>query len=244
MDAGFTPVPVTPKAPNALKLMLLPRSPTFEFDDFGTLPAVVQTLLGRARHDDLRATEKAHPRLACALNLAEALGQMTLAPAKGLTTNPLESLVEIESIEDLHQDRLFVWADARLCQQVKDTVNKKGAGGVTRMMKAPAGLHEGATYSAKQTDFGEANVQFSFHEEPREARGPAKVQCMKVDIDIDYFSDTAAHLLLEVFPNTLKARVLHTEESKRLTDPVRVYGLRWNAGTRRGRAFNPFYVIE
>jgi hypothetical protein len=227
--------------------MLLPRKPVFGFGEFAALPAPVQALFdgddgaGRNRYESLRGADDTKPALACALNLAAALSEMTLAPAEGLTINPLESLVQIEGTPQ--RDRLFVWADARLCQQVKDTIAKKGEG-VSRLVEAPAGLHEGATFSAKQTDFGEANVQFSFHEKPTEKKGPNKVECMKVDIDIDYFSDTGAHLLLEVFPNTLKGLVFGKHSSKSLTDPARVYGLRWNAGIRRGRDFNPSYVID
>jgi hypothetical protein len=249
VDAGFTPVRVSPKAPNALKLMLLPRTPLFVFDDFDRLAPTVQALFGggvaeagRDAYDALRGTAMSTPALACALNLTTALGQMTLAPAEGLTSNPLDSLVAIEG--DIHQDRMFVWADARLCAQVRSTIDRKGAGGVSRMVKAPDGLHEGATFSAKQTDFGEANIQFSFHEKRLRPIGPKDVECMLVDLDIDYFNDTGAHLLLEVFPNTLKERIFGKGSSKSLTDPSRVYGLRWTAARRRGREFTPPYVIE
>ncbi len=47
------------------------------------------------------------------------------------------------------------------------------------------------------------------------------VQCIKVESDIDYFKELGAHTLLEVIPNAI---------THGLTDPKKVYVLRWIVG--------------
>jgi hypothetical protein len=125
---------------------------------------------------------------------------------------------------------------------VVETAGRDGANALSRLAKAPAGLHPGATVSYKQTDFGEGNVQLSFHEETTATVNGAA--CMLVEADIDYFRSTAAHVLLEVFPNKLKSLVHGRDSAQALTDPRTVYGLRWIAGRRFGREFAPPYVLE
>ena len=81
-------------------------------------------------------------------------------------------------------------------------------------------LHPGATSSYKQVQFGEANVQLTFHENDPRVVIDGKT-CVLVEPDIDYYKDPGAHLLLEVLPNVFSG----------LTDPrVQVYMLRWIAG--------------
>jgi hypothetical protein len=63
----------------------------------------------------------------------------------------------------------------------------------------------------------------------------AGVACIKVEPDIDYFKDLGAHTLLEVIPNSI---------THGLTDPKRVYVLRWIAGKHAGvPEFIPPYTI-
>jgi hypothetical protein len=96
-----------------------------------------------------------------------------------------------------------------------------------------AAFHPGATCSFKQVQFGEANVQLTFHEDDR--RTIDGVECIKVEPDIDYYKDLGAHAILEVMPNSLAGR---------LTDPKLVYILRWIAGRRAGVAeFDPPYTL-
>ena len=84
-----------------------------------------------------------------------------------------------------------------------------------------------------QIEFGEANVQLTFHQgEHRQIDG---VDCVMIEPDIDYFKDTAAHLILEVAVNAFGS----------LTDPRTVYSLRWIAGRRAGiPEFDPLYTIQ
>ena len=89
-------------------------------------------------------------------------------------------------------------------------------------------------FAAEQIEFGEANVQLTFHE--NDTATINGVNCIMVEPDIDYYKDPLAHTLLEVFPNELT----HT-----LTNPVEVYVLRWQAGVQAGiPEFKPMYVID
>jgi hypothetical protein len=82
--------------------------------------------------------------------------------------------------------------------------------------------------------FGEANVQLTFHENNTKAIGGT--QCVMIEPDIDYYKDLAAHSLLEVITNKL---------TDSLTDPRQVYVLRWIAGRHAGIPnFEPPYTVE
>jgi hypothetical protein len=244
-DGGFTPVTIRAGATETLDLMLVPRKLDFQFDRFANLDPDLVSFFdgdgggGKVLYD--RLSTDAQPGLACLLNITTALAQLTLAAFDDLDSNPLKSFVKLD--RDPSQDRIFAWADARLLPQIEKTVEAKGAGGASRMETAPAGLHKGASRSFKQTDFGEANVQLSFHETDPEPRSINGKTCFLVDVDIDYFQDTTAHLLGEVFPNKLKSLIFGKHSSKSLTDPRTVYGLRWTAGMRLERPFTPPYVI-
>jgi hypothetical protein len=246
-DAGFTPVLLKANSQQVVDLMMMRREADFVFEEFDAIDALMnlQTMQGgrtleeaEPLYERLRQHDK--PALACLLNIATALGQITLAPASGLDQNPLRSFHALRSAPE--RDRLFAWADVGFLEQVKETARKQGDNkALSGFVLAPAGLHPGATVSYKQTDFGEGNVQLSFHEgETDTVNG---VACMVVEADIDYFKDTAAHILLEVFPNTLNSKIHGKNSAQSLTNPRSVYGLRWIAGRRLGRDFAPPYVL-
>jgi hypothetical protein len=95
-------------------------------------------------------------------------------------------------------------------------------------------FHSGATRSWKQVQFGEANVQLTFHE--NNTKTINGMQCVMIEPDIDYYKDVAAHALLEVITNKL---------TNSLTDPRQVYVLRWIAGRHAGIPnFEPPYTID
>jgi hypothetical protein len=125
-------------------------------------------------------------------------------------------------------DRFFAWCDPELMQQVRTAA---AAGHFTEEPN-PGLLHPGATHSWKQNQFGEANVQLTFHEnEP----SPAGTNWLLVEPDIDYYKSNVAHGLLEVVPNEL---------THILTDPVEVYVLRRIAGRQAGvPEFAPLYIL-
>ncbi len=232
--AGFTPILVSPAADAMVDLMLLPKDSGFTFQKWTDLKAsdpVVAAFLsvGGTDHDteghyeDLQ--ENKPLALASLLNLATAMKSIQL-PSK----TPLDYFREVEWDASLAQDRFFGYADQALINQVRQAAVQ----GEFAPELAPGLFHAGATSSWKQIQFGEANVQLTFHE--GDTRTIGGVACVKVEPDIDYFQDVAAHTLLEVIPNAI---------THGLTDPKQVYVLRWIAGKHAGvPEFNPPYAIS
>jgi hypothetical protein len=143
---------------------------------------------------------------------------------------PLTYLRELIWDESLARDRFFAYAQAELVDQVRQAA----AQGLFVPEHGAAVFHKGATSSFKQVQFGEANVQLTFHEnDHKQIDGK---DCVVVEPDIDYYKDLGAHTLLEVIPNRM---------GRALTEPKVVYVLRWIAGRRAGvPEFNPPYTIE
>ena len=236
-QAGFTPVVVRAGVVQTVNLMLLPADPRLSFrnarwENLAAWNPQVATLVAagaatpeaaRDRYSQLLETRPA--ALASLLNLAEAMSAIALPVG-----SPLSYIKEILWDDSLAQDRFFAWADTVLIDQVKEAA----AQGLFAPEVGSGFFHPGATLSFKQAQFGEANVQITFHEQStREIGG---VRCVKIEPDIDYFQDLGAHALLEVLPNTL---------SGGRTDPLAVYALRWVAGRQAGiPEFNPPYLIE
>jgi hypothetical protein len=160
--------------------------------------------------------------LACFLNLVTAM-----SPIKLPSGTPLDCFKELVW-DEMRQDRFFAYCDPGLLAEVRAAGPKQFAPEV-----GTVALHPGATCSFKQVQFGEANVQLTFHEDDHCTIGG--VACIKVEPDIDYYKDTGAHVILEVMPNFLGGR---------LTDPKQVYILRWIAGRRPPiSAFDPPYTL-
>ena len=230
-QAGFVPVKLSPKQPVVVDLMLIPKDPQFNFADASwdaikvKLPFLgsgVDDATGRERYGML--TEDKPKSLAALLNITTAMSQIFLP--KG---TPLDYIKQVMWDDTLQQDRFFAWCDPQMVDQVRSAA----AQGEFAPENAPWVLHAGATASWKQIQFGEANVQITFHENDRQIIGG--LACIKVEPDIDYYKDPAAHIILEVLPNALTGG---------LTNPAEVYVLRWIAGRRAGvPEFSPPYVI-
>jgi len=231
-QAGFMPVRCTYEVGRTLDLMLVKKKPSFSFRKWNELPAgKLRDLLdhgaatenaARDRFNDLM--EDRPSALACVLNIATAIDAIHLPAA-----NALQYFRDLIWDESMAQDRFYAWADPELLNQVKQAALKD-------LFVREAGFaifHHGATDSYKQVQFGEANVQFTFHENDRkEIDG---LNCIRMEMDVDYFKDLAAHAILEVITNGL---------SGNLTDPRQVYVLRWMAGRNAGVApFEPPYVL-
>lgn len=234
LQAGFQPVKISPKALQSLYLMLLPKDGTLNFNAArwealeSTEPKLVALLShgaagpGAARDRYEQWMERQPATLAAFLNLTTAMAGIYLAEG-----TPLDYLAE-PVWEKMQQDRFFAWAKRTLVDQVRL------AAGQGVFQPVSGALHPGATSSYKQVQFGEANVQLTFHENDRREIDGA--ECIMVEPDIDYYKDVAAHLLLEVVPN---------EFSGSLTDPKIVYVLRWIAGKHAGvPEFAPPYTIQ
>ncbi|HZT34244.1 MAG TPA: carboxypeptidase-like regulatory domain-containing protein [Bryobacteraceae bacterium] len=235
-QAGFTPVRVSPAAPAPLDVMLLGSNATFNFsqarwDLLQTSRPEMARLLAAGLDDDAAArdryTQLMEDRpavLACFFNLATAMSQINLPSG-----TPLDYLKELIWDDTMQQDRFFAWADRNLVDQVRRAAEQ----GEFAPEADPAIFHTGATSSYKQVRFGEANVQLTFHE--GDTRTIGGVDCVRVEPDMDYYKDLAAHALLEVLANALTGS---------LTDPKQVYVLRWIAGQHAGvPEFNPPYTI-
>lgn len=231
-QAGFTPVPLSPSQPATLDLMLIPKAPELNFADApwdtikAALPFIasgVDDATGKQRYGNLM--EDKPLALAAFLNITTAMQQIFLPQG-----TPLGYLKEIKWDDSLAQDRFFAYCDAKLIDQVRTAA----AQGEFAPEAAPWLYHPGSTASWKQVQFGEANVQLTFHEGDNAVIDGTS--CIVVEPDIDYYRDPAAHLLLEGLPNAI---------TKGLTNPEVVYVLRWIAGRHAGvPEFNPLYVIK
>jgi hypothetical protein len=239
-QAGFTPVKLSDAYLTTLDIMLIPGMPNYNFaeglwpaarDAYPFLAAGVSDSAGQQRYDDLMEQQPAS--LACALNLCEAMSQINLAQGTPLTY--IKQLIWPGDVlppgaAPPAQDRFFGWCDVALIDQVKQAAAK----GQFAVEVDPGLLHPGATASWKQIQFGEANVQLTFHQNDTSIIDG--VPCVLIEPDIDYYKDPLAHALLEVVFNALT----HT-----LTNPAEVYVLRWIAGQTAGiPEFAPLYTIR
>jgi hypothetical protein len=229
-QAGFTPVIVREGERRSVDLMLVPKRSRFEFAAWADLPAPFARLLGagvtpaqaKARYAALAGTRPSS--LAALLNILTACSTVLLG--HGTLMDYLKELVWGESMA---QDRFFAFADTKLLQEVKEAA---ALGEFVPEMN-PGILHPGATRSFKQVQFGEANVQLTFHENDTKRTGG--VPSVKVELDVDYFRDAAAHALLEVVPGLIGGQ---------RTDPETAYVLRWIAGRFAGvPEFDPPFTI-
>jgi hypothetical protein len=236
-QAGFFPVHVSTANLAVVDIMLLKKDPSFNFRNASwsllkqNYPAYANLLAAGAADDAAAADrygqlmETQAPVLACYFNLVTAMSSIHL-PVK----TPLDYIRELIWDETMAQDRFFGWADPAIIDQIiQATADKEFAPEV-----GTAIFHKGATRSWKQIQFGEANVQLTFHEEDKKTIDG--VECVMIEPDIDYFKDLGAHALLEVVTNA----VTHS-----LTDPRQVYVLRWMAGRHAGIPnFEPPYTLE
>jgi len=235
-QAGFYPVTVNPESPAVVDIMLLKGNTILNFRDAlwnrlrQNYPPFA-ALLRAGAVDDASAVDRysqlmeERPMvLACFFNLVTAMSQIQL-PVK----TPLDYIRELIWDDTMQQDRFFAWADPALIDQVIQAA----AQGQFSPEVGTAMFHSGATRSWKQIQFGEANVQLTFHENDKKTIDG--VECLMIEPDIDYYKDLLAHALLEVATNALT----HT-----LTDPRQVYVLRWIAGRHAGVPnFDPPYTL-
>jgi hypothetical protein len=236
-QAGFFPVTANPANPAVVDIMLLGKRADFNFRNANwtnlnnNFPDYAD-LLAAGAVDDASAGDRysqlmeTHPQvLACYFNLVTAMSQIQL-PDK----TPLAYIKQLIWDDTMAQDRFFAWADPTIIDQVIQATSH----GEFSPEVGTAAFHAGATRSWKQIQFGEANVQLTFHENDKKTIDG--MECVMIEPDIDYYKDLGAHALLEVVTNKL---------TNSLTDPREVYVLRWIAGRHAGVPnFEPPYTIE
>jgi hypothetical protein len=236
LQAGFTPIPLKAGVLRTVDLMLLPKSSTFNFgqanwkDLSKNRPALFRLLsLGTASTPEARERyyhlmETNAGALACFFNIATAMQEIHLPQG-----NPLDYFKQIIWDDTFQQDRFFAYADKALLEQVRLASEQ----GLFKLEMGSGFFHPGATNSYKEVQFGEANVQITFHE--NDTTLIDGVSCLKVEPDIDYYRDPLSHTFLEVLPHAL---------APGRTDPKSVYILRWIAGRHAGvPEFDPPYTI-
>jgi hypothetical protein len=236
VQAGYTPIKIAPNTTQKIDLMLMPANGSFNFHDAlwpalqQNYPAFAKLLAHGAASDAAAQTrysdlmEKRPASLACFFNLATAMSAINLPVG-----NPLDYIKEVVWDDSFASDRFFGWTDPKIIDQIKLATQQ----GEFAPEVDPGLFHDDATSSWKQIQFGEANVQLTFHETDKKKIDG--LSCVKIEPDIDYYKDLGAHFLLEVLVNTA---------SHSLTDPKQVYVLRWIAGRHAGVAgFNPPYTV-
>lgn len=218
----------------SVDLMLLPKDGTFKFQSWSSLKTtdpVIATFLSvggsdsdtQTHYEDLM--ENKAPGLASLLNLATAMKAIQL-PSK----TPLDYFKEIEWDTSLAQDRFFAFADKILVDQVRQAA----AQGEFAPEASPGLLHPGATSSFKQVQFGEANVQLTFHE-----NSPRRSTVSRAS------RSNQTSTIFRIPLRMHSSRLFRTRLPTGLTDPKQVYVLRWIAGKHAGvPEFDPPYTIS
>ncbi|MBK9141537.1 MAG: hypothetical protein IPM23_03505 [Candidatus Melainabacteria bacterium] len=240
-QAGFHPVRLQRGKTVPVFLMLRPERARLDFGAASwdklklRLPSLSAALSSglsdrEARERYERLMQEKPLVLAHLLNVGSVLERLELPSGKKIMPFYRQVLFD----ETLEQDKFFAYVDRRLVGELRAAV----AAGVFEYAAGADVFHKGNTASFKETDFWEANVQITFYE--RDSRMVDGIELVRVDTDIDYYRDPAAHILLEVLPNTLGGK---------MTDPLEVYQLRWIASrssrnVRGGLVFDPPYVIE
>jgi hypothetical protein len=236
-QAGFTPVRISPVHATSVDLMLVRKTALFDFrnarwgllrenrPDFARLLASGAGDSVAAEHRYAQLMESRPAVLGCFFNLATALCQIHF-PAG----TPLDFMRELIWDETrMTQDRFFAWAEEGMINRVTEASLQGLFAPEPTAVFRPSG-----TRSWKQVQFGEANIQLTFHENDK--RTIDGTTCILVEVDFDYYKDLLAHGILEIVANAV---------SGNLTDPRQVYVLRWMAGRHAGVPdFNPPYVLD
>jgi len=233
LQAGYFPVKVAPNILRSVFLMLLPKNGSFNFgkarwNDIADTHPAVQNILSSDVGDAQKARkryenflEKKGAVAAGMWNILAALDQLHLSSGSALSY-----FRQIRWDDSLKRDRFFGYADKSLLEQVRIAEGQ----GLFKAEIGSAMFHPGATCSFKQVQFGEANIQLTFHE-----NDPAPDGMVSVEPDMDYYQDAGSHALIEV---------LHNKLTGKISDPKTVYVLRWIAGMQAGiPEFNPPYTV-
>jgi hypothetical protein len=231
LKAGITPIHVSQQVGGVADLMLVPQNNSFHFADWKqikeTRPQLWALLTSSApdgtaqkRYEELMETRPA--ALAEFLTLATAMGTIYLPK-----DNALAYLKQL-FWDEMAQDRFFAYADPSLLDQVRHAAKQ----GVLAEQINPGVFHPGATSSFKEIRASEAGLEMIFHENDK--RVINGIDCIKVEVDMDYWNDPTAHILVQ--SNVGRGESIN---------PTLVYMVRWMGGRRAGvPEFDPPYTIN
>src|SRR5262249_53112567 len=189
-QAGFSPVKCSPQSPQRLDVMLLKKNADYNFAAarWDALAASHQGLHALLAHGASSAAvaqdrytqlmEMRPKSLACLFNITTAMEAIHLPVG-----TPLDYFKELIWDDTMAQDRFYAWADPALYDQVKTAADQ---GEFSREVGFGV-FHHGATDSYKQIQFGEANVQLTFH--ANDSKMIDGKECIRMEPDIDYFKD-------------------------------------------------------
>ncbi|HKA02306.1 MAG TPA: hypothetical protein VKE70_37600 [Candidatus Solibacter sp.] len=252
-DSAWYPVHVSDATAVELYLMFLPKNGTLNFANatWDKLRPRLREIIRNGCENDQAASDKygeiieKRPKgLACMLNIMTALADIVLPSGKrpldyywniGWPKGDPKQETWFKSLDDvLKPDRFFCYVERTMLQDVQ---NADGHG-FAEEPNPQAWGHKHATESYKQTHFDVANVQLTFDHNDTATFTDAQrglVNCIKIEPDIDYYKDVAAHALSEVIPNLITGH---------LTDPRVSYMLRWMAAKREGLPeFDPLFTV-
>lgn len=259
-DGGFFPVKLKANTESTLDLMLPPKKAAYDFqragwDDLKSQNEDLFRILSHpnpaeagTQYETLRGEKDTHQSIACLLNITAAISCLPAKVDGGKSLLSLFQQIELTALsgdnrkdaKGLRPDRFYAWVDDQIKQVLEDHSkdNTQGNHSIFEKATIASSDHPGATVSYKETRFGEGNLQFSFHEKEE----PPDSHWIKVEMDMDYFKDDAAHFVLEWIPNTLLTKL----GKLRLTDPAKIYALRWMAGKQLPKEpeFDPLYTLK
>jgi len=226
-DGGVSAVHVTADHVQVVNLMEIPRKAVFDFshahwqDLAANYPQYWRIIAAGAPSPEEAASRweslvKRYPnRAACILNIFTAMSQLDLPSGKTMLAYYNQLIWD----KTMAQDRFFGWVDPELETQIRLGVDQ----GIFVTEPGAGILHPGATDAFKQIALDEADLNPTFHDNDRQVIDG--VDYVMFEVDIDYYKDPLAHAFGEVIPNMITGG---------LTDPMKVYQLRWNSGWAAG----------
>jgi hypothetical protein len=222
-DGGISSVHVTVDEVQVVNLMEIPRKAVFDFShahwqnlaaDYPEYWRIIAAGASSPEEAETRwesLIERYPNRAACILNLFTAMSQLDLPSGKTMLAYYNQLIWD----KTMAQDRFFGWVDPELETQIRLGV----AQGIFVTEPGAGILHPGATDAFKQIALDEADLNPTFHDNDRKTIDGVDYEMFEVDID--YYKDPLAHTFGEVIPNMITGG---------LTDPMKVYQLRWNSG--------------
>lgn len=220
-------VALAPNAVQTVNVVLVPKRPVFDFSAASAealstqRPDLWRVLAGNQQSPGEAKTQfdaliRSNPMVAGALlNILEAESELTLPSGR----TPLAYYHQVIFDDSMEQDRFFAWVD----KSMMDDIRTGASQGMFAAEPKAKVFHPGATDSWKETRFDRANLHFTFHGD--EVQTVDGIECVKLEVDIDYYKNKLKHTLVELIPNMVTGN---------LTDPRVVYEMRRSESMKAG----------